>query len=275
MMGFRSLVCLSGIIVTLSALAARPSAGTFPIVSGRNGVIFGGVLNHSWIDVDLMREKIKRGQQYRLYSATKYLGVAKGSAVQEEGGGGPYIEFNVPAGVEESDAVVAVGAPWNALPCVPKAQDVHQPTYQAIVRDLLTRKGLPDAEVNITRLWRIDLEGDGTEEVLINATTLREGFSKEKPYKRGDYSMVLLRKVIKGKIETIPIELNYYTYDAPPNIGWDGVPIINSLQGCFDLNGDGVLEIMTHTDGLPDLWETIYQVNGANVKSVLVALEWI
>ena len=274
-MGFRSLVCIFSIIVVLSAFAAQPPDGIFPIVSGRNGVIFGGVFNRKWADVEVMQEKMKGDEQYRLYSATKYLGVTTGSAVQEDGGTSPFIQFDVPAGVKSTDVIVAVGGTWNPLPRLPKAQDVKQTAYQDIVREILTRKGLPDAKVNITRLWRIDLDGDGTEEVLINATTPRKDLSRDKPYKSGDYSMVLLRKVIKGKVETILIELSYYPHDYQPDTGLICYPAIYTLEGCFDLNGDGVMEVITHSDALPDLWDTIYQIKGLTVTRVLTAGEWI
>ena len=49
------------------------------------------------------------------------------------------------------------------------------------VRDFLKARGIADPKVRIIRILRVDLEGDGEEEVLINATNY---FAEDK----SDYS---------------------------------------------------------------------------------------
>jgi hypothetical protein len=141
-----------------------------------------------------------------------------------------------------------------------------------VVQELLTRKGLPDAKINITSIWRIDLEGDGTDEVLISATTDRKDYRQDSAVKRGDYSLVLLRKIINGKVVTIPIDLCYYTEDYTyEQMNASGkYPPIFSLCAVLDVNGDDIMEILVkHYYMTDDI--TVYQVDGATVKAVLCA----
>jgi hypothetical protein len=79
------------------------------------------------------------------------------------------------------------------------------------VGDFLKARGIADPKVQITRILRVDLEGDGEEEVLISATNY---FCKDKsdhsaaPFpeapiespRRGSYSIVILRHVLAGKV---------------------------------------------------------------------------
>jgi len=58
--------------------------------------------------------------------------------------------------------------------------------------------------VKITRILRADLDGDGEDEGLINATnyfTKDGGVPMETP-KHGSYSIVLLRRAVAGKVQT-------------------------------------------------------------------------
>jgi hypothetical protein len=48
--------------------------------------------------------------------------------------------------------------------------DTTQPVYVKAVRDFLNARGVADPKVQITRVLRVDLEGNGEEEVLISAT---------------------------------------------------------------------------------------------------------
>src|SRR5438876_9203699 len=79
-----------------------------------------------------------------------------------------------------------------------------QSVYLDAVRDFLKSHGIADPKVRITRILRIDLEGDGEDEVLINATNYfsrRDEAPMHAP-KRGSYSIVMLRRVAAGKVQT-------------------------------------------------------------------------
>jgi hypothetical protein len=67
----------------------------------------------------------------------------------------------------------------------------------------LKSKGIDQPKVKIDNIIRVDLDGDGEEEVLISGTNYfekDEGAPMRSP--AGSYSMVLLRRVVAGKVET-------------------------------------------------------------------------
>ena len=104
---------------------------------------------------------------------------------------------------EMEKGVIAIAAPWNALPRKPQVTDPTQQVYVEAARDFLKTKGIEKPEVKIDNILRVDLDGDGEEEVLISATNY---FSKDEsvPMRSpaASYSMVLLRRVVAGKVET-------------------------------------------------------------------------
>lgn len=79
---------------------------------------------------------------------------------------------------------------WNPMPRIPKALSAKDATYKKIISDLLIGKGLKNPKVNIDQIYRIDLEGDGKDEVIIRGTNYKDGFSSAS--KAGDYSFILL-----------------------------------------------------------------------------------
>jgi hypothetical protein len=72
--------------------------------------------------------------------------------------------------------VIALAAPWNALPRRPRINDTTQQVYSDAVRDFLKTKGIEQPQVKIENILRVDLDGDGEDEVLISATNY---FDKE------------------------------------------------------------------------------------------------
>jgi hypothetical protein len=78
--------------------------------------------------------------------------------------------------------------------------DPAQKVYVDAVRDFLQTKGIKQARVKIENILRVDLGGDGEEEVLINVMNyLQKDESVPMKSPAGSYSMVLLRRVISGK----------------------------------------------------------------------------
>ncbi len=94
----------------------------------------------------------------------------------------------------------------------------------------------------IQRLVKLDLENDGVDEVIIVASNHNlEGF---KTSARGDYSVVLLRKLIDGVVHTFTLASSLEEQDMENN-----PPIFDSLtrynfQTVLDINRDGIQEII-------------------------------
>ncbi len=109
-------------------------------------------------------------------------------------------------------------------------------------------------EPNITRVVRFDSDGDGTDEVLIEANTLDDGNNAGAT--ADEYSLLLLRRVAAGgEVETISI------YEA---IGEESTFFVNMtvVVAVADLNGDDTLELVTRTSGFEGGWGSIWNLDG-------------
>ncbi|PTA68303.1 hypothetical protein [Deinococcus arcticus] len=120
-------------------------------------------------------------------------------------------------------------------------------TYAALVRAELVRRGLQAPVVRLTRLVRADLDGNGTQEVLIEASRFRERSGHFPPPvgQSGDYSLLLLRQVVAGRAVTTVLGEH-----VAPLKSWDPgsdapmpMATLYRLAGVADLNGDGRMEL--------------------------------
>src|SRR6185436_16305565 len=68
------------------------------------------------------------------------------------------------------EGVIALSAPWNALPRKPQIAEPTEQVYVDAVREFLESRRMIEPKVKITRILRVDLDGNGADEVLINAT---------------------------------------------------------------------------------------------------------
>ena len=92
---------------------------------------------------------------------------------------------------------VALSAPWTLQPHLFEAF-TDDGTYSTIASGLLADRGLNVPNPVIKQLFRTDLEGDGTNEVLVVAEDIGGGFLPA----AGDYSIVFLQKVVQGEVQT-------------------------------------------------------------------------
>ena len=229
------------------------------------GCLLGGKMNDRWLKPKEMAGLLNGGERYRLYSMTRFIGTASGS--KPEKGGRAFPDYVVkmaplPAGPKE---VLAIGGQWNALPRVPRLASTGQQVHKEAVADFLRRKGMKNPEVKITQVIRIDLDGDGVEEVLITADTYAKQLYRHLQ-KKDSYSIVLLRKLIHGKVETLVIEEDY----TPSTLKY-GVPMRFWVGAVLDVDGDGVMEIVLHAMYYEGGGTSVHRVQGNKVEKVLVA----
>jgi len=250
--------------------AGKKAAGVHPIIDAKYGWLYGGTIDGKWVGDDAFKAKIKGGEQYRLYSATKFLGIERGSTPEDVPEESLHVEVDLKKELLKENTVIGICGDWNALPRVPKFQQTGQPAYQQAVHEFLAGKGLPKAKVHITQIWRIDLMGTGVEDVLISATTDRKGYGDEATGQIGDYSMVLLRRIVKGKVVTIPLKLALYPNQKAVDSA-EIEPLKFTIDAVLDVDGDGREEIIVRDDDHFGIGKTIIQVHGMTLKEVLSA----
>ncbi len=152
------------------------------------------------------------------------------------------------------------------MPRKPLVVDAKQTVYVEAVRDFLKGRGIKDPKVQIRRILRIDLEGDGEDEVLISATNY---FTKgdEVPMHapaHGSYSIVILRRVVAGKVQTQLVAGEVYTKADASN-----APNLYSIAAVLDLNRDGKLEVIVHSLYYEGGETTIYRCEPEKIEAVL------
>src|SRR6266542_1142951 len=203
----RSVAGLSALLICAAARAGE----LHPIVEVQNGYLFGATSDGKWIKAEEAAKALNNETTYRIYGLTQSIGQAKGGKPKPSEEEVCLDVFTVSLSPNPDKGAIALAAPWNALPRKVQILDATQQVYVDAARDFLKTKGIEQPKVKIESILRVDLDGDGEDEVLISATNY---FSKDDrvPMRSpaGSYSMVLLRRVVTGKVETQLIEGEFY-----------------------------------------------------------------
>lgn len=160
---------------------------------------------------------------------------------------------------------VGVTGNWNVTPRLAEEFPTDTPVYVDALTNWLTEKGFPEPVVEISQILRFDLEGDGTDEVLISASHFVEPTGHDVEF--GDYSLVLMRKVVGDSVETVPIIADYYYQ----NVGLQ-FPLTYSMALPADLDNDGVLEVLVGVERWEGSGVIAFEIDGTTVRPVYEAL---
>ena len=255
------LICLFAVFSAAIAGAAE----VHPIVEIDTGYFFGASEKAKWIKAVKAAKSVGNKTTYQVYSLTKQVGqitAGKPKSVEE-----PCPDtLTVSLSSKPKDGVIGLAAPWNAPPRKPIIADATQSVYVQAVRDFLKARGIADHKVRIKRILRIDLEGDGEDEVLIDATnyfTGRDEVPMHAP-KRGSYSIVILRRVIYGKVQTQVVVGEVY-----PKPDESVAPNVYKIAAVLDLNGDGKLEVIVQSFYYEGGQTTIYRCDPDHTGAAL------
>ena len=246
-----------------------------PIIEIETGYFFGGSENGKWIKANQAAKSTGKKTTYQVYGLTKQEGQV--TAGKPKSADEPCPDtLMVSLSSKPKDGVIGLAATWNALPRKPLIADVTQSVYVEAVREFLKARGVADPQVRIARILRVDLDGDGEEEVLINATNYFTGDKSndtsaapfpeapiESP-KSGSYSIVILRRVVGGNVQTKLVTGEVY---AKPD--QSVAPNVYKLAAVLDLNGDGKLEVIVHSFYYEGGQTTIYRCEPDKIEAAL------
>ncbi len=233
-----------------------------PIVELNIGGLLGGSKEGKWLSAKDTAAQLKGGEKYELFDLND-------AGKSEITGGAPENEvpceefYSIEVKDETNKNSVAFGSAlnWNPLPRPVKELSADSPVYKKIIGEVLTSKGLPKSAPKATRILQTDLDGDGTDEVILSATSFKKGVTARGDV--GDYSFILLRKVINGKAENYVL-----TGDFIKNIENAGAPAEYKISGAADLNGDGKMEIVIFAGYYEGNWVDVFELNKKGASSI-------
>jgi hypothetical protein len=259
-------IIFAGFLIPLSLLSsplAVSAQNVHPVVDIETGCLLGGVAGGKWLEAKGITPLIKGGERYRLYTLKGFAGNLVGAAVDPTGD--PCGRSSNIALEPKPEGGFAVDVRLNAMPRIPKMLSANDPAYRQVVASILRSHGIKRPLVNITQLLRIDLDGDGAEEVLVSATHLAEGIgsadrSMAVHSKPGDYSVVFLRKMVRGRAQNIVLSEDYHLRSN------DSTPFQFRIAAVLDVNGDGKMEVIVHGDYYEGGGSTLYRLIGNRVK---------
>jgi hypothetical protein len=252
------------LLVLLLVSATALAADLHPIVEMDTGYFFGGSADGKWVTAKKAAKSMKARTSFRVFGLTQEVGKATGGkpkSVEEVCAD----TLTVSLSSQSKDGVIALGAPWNALPRTPRIAEPTEQVYIDTTREFLEARRVNDPKVRITRILSVDLDGDGEDEVLISATnyfTEDGGVPMDTPAP-GSYSIVLLRRVLAGKVQTELVAGQLYPKDE------SDTPNVYEIPAVLDLNGDGKIEIIVHSQYYEGAETTLYDCSGGKCKAVL------
>jgi len=265
----RSLVIVAALLMCAGAL---PAAELYPIVEVQGGYLLGATRDGKWIKADEAAKALSDQTTYIVYGLTESLGKVKGGKPKGEAGPCEGTWF-VGLSDKPGKGAIALAAPWNALPRKLRPLDTTQAVYIDAIAGFLKTKGITEPKVKIDSIFRVDLDGDGEDEVLISATNyFRKDESVPMRSPAASYSMVLLRRVVAGKVETQMIEGEFYPKAYPKAKQEEGrfdAPNVYKVIATLDLDGDGKMEVVIHSYYYEGGETTIYRCDPKKVEALL------
>ncbi len=251
----------------------KPSKSAIPVVIGGGNLIYlaGGWTGTKWSEADKFAKSVKGGESYRLFARSSLYGTVTGSKPKPGQDPPDMDQFYVDLGgsITIANDTVGIGGTHNPKPRAVEHKSTTQVVYLQAVSDILRQHKLMNAKPLISRIVRVDLDGDGEPEVLIEASN-----TKEHPRSRAtanQYSFVALRKVVKGKVQTTILEGDFHAKADPPDSERASVPSQYGLLHILDLNGDGIMEVVTSWRYYEGDGYTMWALEKGKLKRVLGA----
>lgn len=161
-----------------------------------------------------------------------------------------------------SGAAIGSEANWKIIPRAPQKLENSNKTYIQVVKSFLAKKGLAKTTVKINQIYKVDLDNDKQDEIIIGGTYYKNGVSPGAEI--GDYSFVMVRKVSGKKVDEILLDGDFFK----KNMAF-GAPNTYEISAIADLNGDGKMEVVVFGEYYEGAFSSVYEINGNKAAKVL------
>lgn len=226
-----------------------------------HGVLLGGVENGRWLNRKTTFGKLKGSEKFSLLN---FESGKKGESVLGEFKGDSITCFDSyyiqPQLKVAANFALGANANWNAFPRQPKKVSLTDANYKKSVRDILRQRGLPRSPVEIKKAISIDLDGDGREEVILEAQHTAEDSNQNLAV--GTYSVIIIRKIVGGKVQNLFVG-GFFLKKTDEYFDGD-----YSVAGIADLNSDGKLELFVEVAGYGENWLYVYEMKAGKPTEI-------
>lgn len=244
----KGVVLIIALVVSIDASAQTKRRVLVQLWDNSNiGNVVGGLSSGRWIPWSRARSWLKGQELFQLYTPRKRAGKARANKPKLSEASGDAYQVTFPRMKREKlprDVIALTGASRGVMPRKP-ALIKADASHQAAVRSTLRSLGVKVKQVHIDRVWRVDLDGDGRKEDLVESTSPDYLDQAETPQDDG-YSLILMLEGAKKKRSTVVIAKNLAAQlKAPPKKKsefWGKQHY--RLSHVLDLDGDGRLEVL-------------------------------
>ena len=224
-------------------------------------LLLGGVGTDEWLAPDESAARFSGEVTYSLHTLTQEYRYFLWGKVPELSPTCQNYFVKTDAVLDEAGFIGVVDG-WNITKRAAAELSADVEFYQQAVLDWLADGGVDDPQPGTLQIFRVDVEGDGSDEIFISATRLDKS---QHATQAGDYSVVLMRRVAGNDAVTIPLVADIYS-SKEIEITY---PRTYSLANFIDLNQDGVLEVVVDIQQWEGFGAIIYQIEGQDVHQAL------
>jgi hypothetical protein len=258
----QSLTNASDVLPTPPKTGQIKNESVIPIMETNIGGLLGGVKNGEWLSAKDTAAQLKGGEIYKIFSLTN---TGKSQFTGESPTSGVPCEdfYSIATNPEQEIDAVALGASldWNpAVRSVAKLEN-NSVAYKKIISETLASKGLAKSIPKATQIFQTDMDGDGVNEVVISTSSFKKGLTSRANV--GDYSFILLRKVVNGKAKNFVLSGDFVAKASNAD-----APSEYKISGIADLNGDGKMEIIVYARYYEGNWVEVFEMKNDNIASV-------
>lgn len=226
-------------------------------------LLLGGVNRETWLAPDMSVARFSGEVTYSLHSLTQEAKYFVWGKTPEFSPTCKVYSVRTDATLDEPGFVGVVDG-WDITKRPVTELADGEGFYQQAVVDWLEAEGITEPQVDSFQVYRVDIEGDGVDEVFISAEHLDDS---QHTTKAGDYSIVLLRQVLGNETVTRLVVGDVYR-SQKPEITY---PRTYSLTNFIDLNQDGRLEAVVEIQKWEGFGARVFQIDGEDVIQTLSA----
>jgi len=235
-------------------LSASKDSGSFLLVGGIKK-------DQGWLSAVQAAQFISNEMDYDFFSPNGAMQVRVGVPEFEP----PCGNYVMRSSIIMPETMIGVASGWIPEKRGTRDLSTDDPAYVQAVAEWFRSQGNSPAEIHISRILQVDIEGDGVHEVLLSASYFKPKFAFLT--ETGDYSVVLMRKVFGNNVLTVPLVKDYYVSSVPEyEISY---PYTYMLAEALDLNGDGTLEVIVHASRWEGGGVIVFRVDGQNVREII------